>query len=273
MADAWKALHAELSLWSSPINLWWRDDDAVADTAALRHLLDIQAQGRYLPLHLAAIPQQLEPSLPALLANTTRVWILQHGFDHQSYANPGQKKYELGGQLDREALRCRLARGRSLLREAFAERYLDVLVPPWNRYDRQARDIMHDLGYQAVSGFGLRAKRPASIAQISTHVDIVNWQAKRFVGTDSCLREITEKIRNRRLGRCDHAEPLGLLTHHLDHDQACWDFLHRFVSEFAEHPRVQWRKVDDLLELPGCTPRINNTAAKLAPKHTTHSDR
>ena len=46
-----------------PVALWWRDDDAVADTPALRRLLEIAT----VPLALAVIPARLEPSLALLL--------------------------------------------------------------------------------------------------------------------------------------------------------------------------------------------------------------
>jgi hypothetical protein len=35
-------------------------------------------------------------------------------------------------------------------------------------------------------------------------------------------------------------QPIGLLSHHLRHDGAGWDFLARFLTQTAAHPAVRW---------------------------------
>jgi hypothetical protein len=40
-------------------------------------------------------------------------------------------------------------------------------------------------------------------------------------------------------------EPLGLLTHHLDHDAGLWAFLGDFFRATAAHPAARWIKVEE----------------------------
>ena len=89
--SSWEVLAGECDAWATsgrPVELWWRDDDAIADTAALRCLL---AEAT-VPIALAVIPAGLEPSLPALLKSHGSVSVLQHGFDHRNRAPAGGKK-------------------------------------------------------------------------------------------------------------------------------------------------------------------------------------
>jgi hypothetical protein len=47
-------------------------------------------------------------------------------------------------------------------------------------------------------------------------------------------------LRLRRLGQADRTEPTGLMTHHLAHDRAAWDFIARFLDETKGHPAGRW---------------------------------
>jgi hypothetical protein len=43
-------------------------------------------------------------------------------------------------------------------------------------------------------------------------------------------------------------EPIGILTHHLVHDEAAWDFIGQLFDETKGNPAVRWRGIVDLLE-------------------------
>jgi hypothetical protein len=47
-------------------------------------------------------------------------------------------------------------------------------------------------------------------------------------------------LRLRRTGGADVTEPTGLMTHHLAHDRAAWDFTARFLDETKAHPAGRW---------------------------------
>ena len=62
MTPDWTPLETELARWSAQgrtLPLWWRDDDAVAETPALRKLTEL-SERLGLPVHLAVIPAAAE---------------------------------------------------------------------------------------------------------------------------------------------------------------------------------------------------------------------
>lgn len=247
MSDAWQSLREELNLWKQPISFWWRDDDAVADTPSLQKLIATQQENRTIPLHLASIPQLLETSLPSLIKNSPNVWILQHGFSHQNYASAGERKIELGGEQNESTLRGNLSSGRETLKQRFADRYIDILVPPWNRVNVTALTAIDSLHYLALSGLGLDKNQSDKTARLNVHIDIINWKQRCFVGTDACLEKIVNQIKIRRTEPAHRHEPIGLMTHHLAHDDDCWDFLSDFLQLTTEHTGAQWMQAEQAI--------------------------
>ena len=45
----------------------------------------------------------------------------------------------------------------------------------------------------------------------------------------------------------DPDEPLGILTHHLDHDEATWSFLERLLGRVGAHPAIRFVPITTLL--------------------------
>lgn len=247
MSDAWQSLREELELWKEPVSFWWRDDDAVADTPSLQRLIATQQENHSIPLHLASIPQLLETSLPPFIKSSPNVWILQHGFSHQNNASANERKIELGGGQDETALRENLASGRETLKLSFSDRHLDVLVPPWNRVNATALSVIDSLGYLALSGLGLDKNQSDDITRLNVHIDIINWKQRCFVGTDTCLEDIVNQIKNRRTDPAHRHEPVGLMTHHLAHDDDCWKFLSDFLRLTTQHAGAQWIQAEQAI--------------------------
>ncbi len=76
-------LRAELDMWAAAglrAKVWWRDDDAVSDTPALRRLLDIARAAR-ISIALAVVPEHADTSLVELVGTAT-CCIWQHGWGH-----------------------------------------------------------------------------------------------------------------------------------------------------------------------------------------------
>lgn len=249
VSDAWQSLREELQRWKEPVNFWWRDDDAIADTAPLRKLIALQQDNGTIPLHLASIPQLLDTSLPALVGHSPNVWILQHGFNHQNNASADERKIELGGDQDESTLRSKLASGRETLLQNFSDRYLDILVPPWNRVNETALSAINSLHYLALSGLGLDKKTVDKTPRLNVHIDIVNWKQRRFVGTETCLENIVNQLTIRRTEAPHRHEPLGIMTHHLAHDDGCWGFLSDFLRLTTQHPCVRWIKAEQAIAM------------------------
>ena len=249
--DIWAEVGRELDEWSSQgrrATLWWRDDDAIAGTPALERLLSTGAAAD-LAVFLAVIPGPADESLADRIRGLPGVPVLQHGFDHANHAPAGEKRAEFGAGRPFPQALDELARGRQLLSELLPGQLRPVLVPPWNRIDSGLLTRLTDLGFEAVSTFGpRRARRPApGLHQTNTHIDIVDWRGTRgFIGAGAALGQALDHLSARRLGTIDPAEPTGLLTHHLSHDEACWDFLAELFERLGRHPGAVWLGAEEV---------------------------
>ncbi|HEY7610565.1 MAG TPA: polysaccharide deacetylase family protein [Alphaproteobacteria bacterium] len=246
-AQAWARLDAELAAWQAtgrtPV-FWWRDDDAGDATPALLRLLAL-ARTHGAPLALATVPAWATPDLAAAVADSGgRVAVLQHGYAHENHAPLGAKKSELGPERPAPIVVAEIAEGWQRLEARFGGHFWPVLVPPWNRMAPYLPPFLAELRYRGLSQFGPRA-RPEPVkglAQVNTHVDIVYWKgpAPRFAGAEKSLGEFARHLGLRRSGEMDAAEPIGLLTHHAAHDEACWAFLEALLGHLAPHKAVRW---------------------------------
>lgn len=256
----WDDLARECDAWASlghPVELWWRDDDAVADSPELRHLLEL-ASGRA-KLALAVIPAELQPDL----ATATKGWggmvtVLQHGFDHRNRAAIGVKKSEFPAERPAADAAQALAQGRDRLEAAFGQQFLPVLTPPWNRFDARHLSILGEVGLRGITTYLARRDRLAApgIVQVNTHVDVIDWHAdaggaesggKRcFLGEARVLGLLTGHLAAKRLSSADRLEPTGLLTHHRVHDRETWKFLGDLLDWCAARPGITWRSAADL---------------------------
>ncbi len=214
-------------------DFWLRDDDAVAPTAALDRLLAMTAS-HGVPLTLAVIPSGSGAPLAERLAGLRDIEVAVHGWSHANHAPPHEKKQELGPHRPSAVVLGELARGLRHLGDLHGGMLLPMLVPPWNRIDAGLVGALPDLGFEALSTFG--PARPAPLAVLNATVDIVDWH-----GTRSC-REPAALVAEL-VGQLERAAPapVGLLGHHLVHDEACWRFLEDAFAATAGHPAARWR--------------------------------
>lgn len=261
----WPALQRELEAWRAcgrSATFWWRDDDATDCTPALERLLDLAGR-RGVPLNLAVIPAHATKALAARLADAaTPVAVLQHGFDHANHAPDGEKSVELGPHRPSVAISQELARGRAMLKATFGERAAPVLVPPWNRVAERFVPELPGLGFRGLSTHTARtAARPAKgLVVCNTHLDVMRWRPKReFLGENEALDLLIGHLKARRratagpaaadLAGADPQEPSGLLTHHLDMDEAAWSFVGRLLSVLGAHAAARWLTADEAFSL------------------------
>jgi hypothetical protein len=258
--SAWNWLGRELDRWhdsGQSAHFWWRDDDAVEPGAELERLLQL-SESRASPLSLAVIPAGLKPQLADSLQDYPQVSVLQHGYSHQSHASPGTRKLELGGNRATALLLEDLQRGFQVMQQQLGARFTPVLVPPWNRIDERIVTCLVDLGFVGISNMRVRRKAfPApGLLQVNTHLDPVNWRHRRgFIGLYPAIAILIQHLAARRSGYRDIAEPTGILSHHLVHNEAVWRFLGDLLDFLRDHPAVNW--VD--------APTIWNTSSALPP--------
>jgi hypothetical protein len=245
----WAPLRAELGIWRTDgltLPLWWRDDDAVEPTPQLDRLA---AMGEDLgvPVHLAVIPALAERELVPYVRSRGVFRPLVHGWRHINHASRKAPSSEFcRGDI---VTISRAWRGLRRMRKLLGPSLLPVFVPPWNDVAPSLHAPLASLGFRAVSTIGPRSRRLActGLLQINTHIDVVDWsQPRRLADPDEIVAWLTAHLQDRRAGRCDAAEPLGLMTHHLVHDDAIWDFCAALLKELLTGPG---RPVD--LAVPG----------------------
>ncbi len=257
---AWSWLGRELDRWSDSgrcADFWWRDDDAVEPGAELERLLQL-SESRASPLSLAVIPAGLKPQLADWLQDYPRVSVLQHGYSHQSHASPGARKLELGGSRATALLLADLKNGFQVMHQRFGARFTPVLVPPWNRIDERVLTRLADLGFVGISTMRVRRKAsPApGLLQVNTHLDPVNWRHQRgFIGLYPAIAILVQHLAARRSGYRDIAEPTGILSHHLVHNDAVWRFLGDLLDFLRDHPAVNWVDAPTIWNTSSALPR------------------
>ncbi len=254
MSD-WQALADEANRWAdsgAAATLWWRDDDAADTGPALDRLLALHRDSG-VPLALAVVPAQATPALAARLAGEPGVDLLQHGYAHANHAPPGDKKMELGLHRPAMLVLGELGTGRMALERLFGARPLPVLVPPWNRIAQPLVPTLPEIGFRGVSTFGPRGRvHPVrGLRAVNTHVDLIDWKTRRFVGAPAALQALVGALaRVREAGR--HAgEPVGILSHHLAMDAEAWDFLGQTWKNTASMPGVRMRSAGELFPATG----------------------
>ena len=232
------ALGSELKLWAkagrAPV-LWWRDDDARGPTGALEQLLAL-ARRHQAPLTLAAIAGPHLTDLVRRVETEPGVEIAVHGFKHVNRQPEGRGFGEIVDSDDVEWVRAQLrATVMAFHRAGVAP---TLFVPPWNNLRPQLLAALSDSPLQAVSAFGGLTSADGGVARLDAHLDVLRWKdGARFRGSWKFMTRMRRLLKQRRLaGQWD--QPIGVLTHHLDHDHATWLFLERFLALFPVRARA-----------------------------------
>ncbi len=232
---SWAALGAELAAWQAagvqPC-LWWRDDDAVADSPALERLLTL-ARRHQVPIALAVIPAAIDRSLAgALRRHGETAVVYQHGVDHIDRAG-GPARGEFPADMASAALAGRLREGWDMLADAVPG-VMPVIVPPWNNVGPNLLVAARAAGYAGISAYGRGSHMAGGLRRIDCQVDVLTWRGgPRFKGEGRLLRQLIGELRTRRRqGRL--LDPVGVLTHHRDMgDPETWDFLEILLERTA----------------------------------------
>jgi predicted glycosyltransferase len=217
------------------IRFWWRDDDAVADTPQLDRLLALSRRAQT-GIALAVIPHNLEPSLGERLQNEDAAFALLHGWSHANHAPAGEKKAEFGSHRPVETMAAEAEQALHVAREKLGRKLLPVFVPPWNRISPELVQHLPRSGFTALSAFNDRkAACPAEgLLQVNTHIDPIDWHGSRsLIGQDLIVASLAAAIERRTMGEADREEPIGLLTHHLVHDDVIWQFCEALMMYLA----------------------------------------
>jgi glycosyltransferase involved in cell wall biosynthesis len=249
LPGGWQLLEQELTRWRDArrtVSLWLRDDDATAVTPALERLDELTGRGG-IPCLLAVVPAGATAMLATWLEGRARFEAAAHGYAHINHAVPGAKKQEYPATRERSRTNEELAQSHARMAGLFGPRYCRIFVPPWNRIPPEIAAQLPVAGFLALSTFGRRSRFAGTppLPEINTHLDIIDWHGSRG-GRDparlaaALARELHEQW--------EATDPfVGVLTHHLVHDERAWSFLEELFALTAEHPAVRWVPASALL--------------------------
>ncbi len=241
MSATWTEFQKALERQEGPIRFWLRDDDAVSDTAPLRQLADWAARQETQVL-IALVPAQADDTLQEAMATLPQFVGAVHGWAHKNHAPQTEKKQELGAHraLDEVLAELKIAHGRA--EEIAADRALPVLVPPWNRISADVVRALPALGFSGLSTFAEAHVQaaPDGLTVANSHIDIIDWRGTRGGKPhDALLGELIEALDQGR-------QLIGILSHHLVHDEVAWSFLDALGSAVTDHPRTRWISPGDV---------------------------
>ena len=143
---------------------------------------------------------------------------------------------ELGDHRPVDVVLDELRLGFGRLTELFPTQFLPVLVPPWNRIADSVRERRQEVGLAGLSTFGTAP--PGDPHWINMHLDIFEWRPVRRPLNTGRLMLLSWRRSERRLA--GDPEPIGIMTHHLVHEEASWAFLDDLFGLIAKHPAVAW---------------------------------
>jgi hypothetical protein len=217
------------------LHFWLRDDDATHPSPALERLLRLCADHR-VPPTLAVIPARASPDLAATLPAPVRVAL--HGWAHENHAPASEKKQELGSHRPPSQVLAELARGLTRLQDLFPDHLIDLLVPPWNRIAPGVIAGLPGIGIRALSAFG--KVTAGNLPVLNPQIDPIDWHRTRSLHDPVGLWQALAQA------AVAGDKPIGILTHHLDHDAAIWGFLAELMA-LTDHPACRWVAPDDIL--------------------------
>lgn len=225
--------------------LWLRDDDAIEPTEQLSRLLELSTRW-HAPLTIAAIPAHATLALATLVQELPLISVAVHGWDHVNHAPASEKKQELGLHRGEAVVLARLSDGLKRIKGLFGDSAAPLLVPPWNRITPELVGHLDGLGYKALSVFGPE-RGEAPVRLVNTHVDIIDWKGTRGGRPmDILYREAAARLDANR----GQSTSIGILTHHLVHDDAAWEFLDDFFELTSRHSAASWVSVTELMDKP-----------------------
>lgn len=246
MNAVWRTVEAELDRAQAEqrtVRFWLRDDDAVAVTRPLERLRDLCVSAG-MPVLLAVIPAAAEADLgPWIVINPSFV-PCQHGYSHTNHAAPGSRACELGGDRPLLSVIEDLERGRRRLQFLFDGAIADILVPPWNRIDPALIPHLPGLGFAGLSTFGL-IEAGGGILRLNADLDIIDWRNGR-VGRS--FEDVYGRLARLMATPQAADRPIGILTHHLAHDDKAWAVLDDMLERLRAHPAADF--VDAISAMP-----------------------
>jgi hypothetical protein len=271
MRNSWNLVRAELDRWTDgnlTARFWIRDDDAFEVSPQLSKL-DSFAVKHDLGIGLAVIPSKVRSSLAAFLVDKSRrFYPMCHGWAHTNYGAPS-KPAEFGPERSFPDL---VADARAAF-EVFCGYFGAngaIFVPPYNRIAPTLINALTGIGFAGLSSYPgffenlmsrcsaqfnvrvpLRIRRGYKIKRFDVQIDPIQWKPTATARPDETIAmSLVGHLRLRRNGFLDADDPIGIMTHHLFHDDTIWNVCDVMVDVLRQHPAVKFVDVREIFNLP-----------------------
>jgi hypothetical protein len=265
MSQPWDDAQRELDCWACQglqATFWVRDDDAVRTSDPLARLHDL-AEKHDITIGLAVIPAGLHPSLPEYIRRDGRRFHpMCHGWRHVNHARTGRRPGEFG----RDRPTSSLVDDARLAQRAFSRYFSDteaVFVPPFGRISRTLVTVLPEIGFSGISGaagwlerklsrladWNIHVPRVASLCRshvprLDVQIDPIDWRGRTAHDPAVISQALVRCLRARRSGLLDSKLPIGLVTHHLDHDESVWLACDALLQLLRRHEATNFLHVD-----------------------------
>lgn len=273
MVDVKKDVVAELGRWeraSLRARFWLRDDDAVTVTDPLMQLGAL-GQKHDVKIGLAVVPGNLDDRLVTYLQGdgAPRFTPLCHGWTHANYGTHSAPD-EFGGLRAADEVLADGEKAHSVFVKSFPD-VPAVFVPPYGNLSAQVEPQMRRLGFAAISNspslflqrlariqskFAYLPPNPLPVfaldgrcrsSDLNAHIDVIDWRRKTAQTAEIIYAGLLGELRLRRKKYVPASTPIGLLAHHLVHDEAIWERLDELLSFLRSSAAVEFPDLDALV--------------------------
>jgi hypothetical protein len=260
-------LKQELDCWadqSLTARLWVRDDDAQELSEPLSRLR-VMVQDYKITIGLAVIPGLLRAELLDFLAGAKQEFFpMCHGWKHINHGSE-ERPSEFGSDRPLSSLLSEADLAYQKFVEFFGRTKV-IFVPPYNRIDRALIAALPSLGYAGVSlgasSLETRLARLAekiwlpaiklpghsTVAWLNAQIDLMDWKRRTAQDTELIGAKLIGHLRLRRRGLIRAEFPIGLLTHHLAHDDDVWRLCNDVLDCLRGHGAVDFFDVGKEVE-------------------------
>ncbi|OAF13579.1 hypothetical protein AYJ54_43395 [Bradyrhizobium centrolobii] len=256
----WDDARQELDVWAASklkARFWIRDDDAFEPSPSLERLRDVSVRFDT-RIGLAIIPGKITPGLQEFLAeNVHQFYPMCHGWKHVNY-NLGKKPAEFGPDRPISNMIADTEFALHSFKECFSSSQ-PIFVPPFNRITPALIKTLPRVGFAGVSLMPSYLERKLlqlnsrmqwrgivrmpefkDGLRIDVHLDVIDWKARTAQRTNVVSDLLVQQLRGRRLGLVQPDAPIGLLTHHLEHDEPVWHALDGMLDFLRSHESVEF---------------------------------
>ncbi len=226
--------------------IWFRDDDISSFEPTLEDVLRFFSS-KQIPVLLGVIPERLVLSHSGAITAYNGVSIGQHGFSHNNYAPAGQDCSELCDDRDVGTVLAEQRAGRAILKNAFGEKFTDILIPPWSEISDTVYEKLAGEGYAAFSISFKNGYSKFGTPEINAQVDLIDWSGfeddiwrsdEHFGGEDFAVWQLLTEM-DCLLGdpRNDEAV-IGILLHHRWTGKKALTFLDELLALFRRYSAI-----------------------------------